>query len=163
MEKYDKMSKKEVYSRGSNRFMCKASEVGKIVINKCLDRKLEINTQKLQKLLVLVQVECIKESGFPLFSEDIRIWDCGVAIKEVDEDFRAYSLGFSEDDKQIENLILLHSEHAYIDKILDRYGELSIVELSELPIIQRIVRMGIINEGETVPHISAACLTEEFA
>lgn len=43
--------------------MCKAAEVGKIVINKCLDAGFFIETQKLQKLLVLMQVECIKELG----------------------------------------------------------------------------------------------------
>ena len=37
----------------SDKLMCKASEIGKIIINKCLNKGVFINTQKLQKLLVL--------------------------------------------------------------------------------------------------------------
>ena len=72
-------------SHFGGRIMCKAAEVGKIVVNKCIDLNLPIDVQKLQKLLVLMQVECIKLSSEPLFREDIVIWNCGVAIKEVDE------------------------------------------------------------------------------
>ena len=80
--------------------MCKAAEVGKIVINKCIDRKLFINTQKLQKLLVLMQVECIKRSNKVLFKEDIVVWNCGVAIKEVDIEFASEAIGFSSKQQE---------------------------------------------------------------
>lgn len=47
-------------------------------------------------IVVVLQIECIKRSGKPLFKEDIRVWDCGVAIKEVDDIFSEYGEGFSE-------------------------------------------------------------------
>lgn len=141
-------------------FMCKASEIGKIIVNKCLKEKIEINTQKLQKLLVLIQVECIKDSGFPLFSEDIRVWDCGVAIKEVDEDFRRFGTQFTVEFE--ENIVLLDSEMEYINNIIDTYGNLTASQLNLLPINQKVISMGIKNEKDAVPHITANRLAEEF-
>lgn len=141
--------------------MCRASEVGKIVVNKCLKSGIPINTQKLQKLLVLIQVESIKQSDFPLFSEDIRKWDCGVAIKEVDEDFRASGIKFT--DELIEHVELLSSEEEYIDIILEKYGHLSAEELNALDINQKILsNMVEVKEGDKVPHISADKLIELF-
>ncbi len=155
-----KSFKKSNYKK-ENEFMCKASEIGKIIVNKCLQLNLDINTQKLQKLLVLIQVECIKQSGFPFFAEDIRVWDCGVAIKEVDEDFRQNGTRFcSELD---ENITLLDSEEEYIDTILNKFGNLTASELNDLSTNQRVIKLGQINEGDTVPHISAVRLVEEFA
>ena len=141
--------------------MCKASEVGKIVVNKCLERTLSINTQKLQKLLVLIQVECIQKSKQPLFSEDIRVWDCGVAIKEVDTDFRSYGTAFSEILE--EKIILLDSEKEYIDDILNRYGNLSASELNNLSVNQKVISLGVIREHDSIPHITAEQLVKEFA
>ena len=110
--------------------LCKASEIGKIVVNKCLSMGIPINTQKLEKLLVLIQSKCIEESGFPLFSEDIEIWECGVAIKEVDEDFKTYGIKFNKclDEK----IVLLYSEIKYIDNVLIEYGNLSSYDLNKL-------------------------------
>lgn len=156
------INQKYVKSSGIGaRLMCRASEVGKIVVNKCIERDFAINTQKLQKLLVLIQIECIKDSGFPLFSEDIRIWDCGVAIKEVDEDFRENATRFRTE--QNVNIVLLASEEAYIDSILDKFGRLSADEINKLPINQQVIKLGEIKEGDTIPHVSAEKLTEVFA
>ena len=141
-------------------FMCKASEVGKIVVNKCLDKQLFINTQKLQKLLVLMQVECIIKSGFPLFLEDIREWDCGVAIKEVDEDFRPQGRVFKE--KLSINIVLLNTEEEYIDNIIDKYGSLSAEEINELSIVQEVLSLGEKKDGEQVNHITAEKLKNKF-
>lgn len=123
-------SSKNQDSLDSNMFLCKASEIGKIIVNKCLDKGIEINTQKLHKLLVLAQIECIKDSQFPFFSEDIEVWDCGVVIREVDEDFRQYGVRFYE--QLDEKIILLYSEMNYIDNILKQYGNLATEELNQL-------------------------------
>lgn len=141
-------------------FMCKASEIGKIVVNKCLSKDIAINTQKLQKLLVLIQVECIKDSGFPLFSEDVRVWDCGVAIKEVDEDYRQNGTQFT--DFFEENIILLDSEIRYIDNVINTYGHLTASELNLLPTNQKVISLGEIRENDKIPHICANKLIEEF-
>lgn len=113
-----------------NGYLCKASEIGKIVVNKCLKMGIKINTQKLEKLLVLIQSKCIEDSGLPLFGEDILIWDCGVIIKEVDGDFREYSIEF---DKYLnEKIVLLNSEKKYINDVLEKYGNLAACDLNKL-------------------------------
>lgn len=142
------------------KIMCKAAEVGKIVVNKCLSANLSINTQKLQKLLVLMQVECIKRSGKPLFKEDVRIWKCGVAIKEVDEEFRNYGEGF--DSHQEEFITLLEAEEKSVDCILERYGQKDAFELNLLPENQKVIRLGVKIEGATVPHVSYQILMGAF-
>lgn len=150
-----------IQEKGVAELMCKASEIGKIVVNKCIEQGFEINTQKLQKLLVLIQIECIEQSGFPFFTEDVRIWECGVAIKEVDEDFRANGAGFFE-PQQIQ-VVLLKSEEQYIDEILQKHGQKTAAEINKLPQIQKVLELGEIREGDTVSHVSAEKLTEKFA
>lgn len=140
--------------------MCKAAEVGKIVINKCLDAGLFIDTQKLQKLLVLMQVECIKRNGKPLFKEDIRVWGCGVAIKEVDEEFRGLGEPFSE--HQDEYINLLDGEQNSVEYILDLYGGYDVLDLNSLPTIQKVAKLGVISGGTSVPHISYQILIGAF-
>lgn len=143
------------------KIMCKAAEVGKIVVNKCLDAKIFINTQKLQKLLVLMQVECIKRSGKPLFKEDIRVWKCGVAIKEVDEEFRNYGEGFNH--KQEEFISLLVAEEQSIDYIIAQHGKKDAFELNDLPDNQKIISLGVTSDESTVPHVSYQILVGAFS
>lgn len=140
--------------------MCKAAEVGKIVINKCIDANICIDTQKLQKLLVLMQVECIKRSGRPLFKEDIRKWDCGVAIKEVDEEFRGIGGDFTE--KQQEYIVLLEQEEKSVNYILQQFGDKGAIELNELPTNQKVLAMCETFEGFTVPHVHFGKLIGAF-
>lgn len=142
------------------KIMCKAAEVGKIVVNKCLSANLSINTQKLQKLLVLMQVECIKQSGKPLFKEDVRVWSCGVAIKEVDNEFSCFGEGFTQ--KLNENIALLEIENSCVDSIINQYGNMDFFELNALPVIQKVILLGAIPEGATVPHISYQILMGAF-
>ena len=140
--------------------MCKAAEVGKIVINKCLDNDITIDTQKLQKLLVLMQIECIKRSRKPLFKEDIRIWNCGVAIKEVDEEFRDSGEFFSKHQEEYINL--LDAEKACVDYIIDEFGKMDALELNDLPIFKKIQELGIPDAKSMVPHISYQILIGAF-
>ncbi len=142
--------------------MCKAAEVGKIVVNKCLSEEppIPINTQKLQKLLVLMQVDCIRRSSKPLFKEDIRIWDCGVAIKEVDDAFRDYAEGF--DCRQEEFITLLEAEEESVNCILAQYGTMEAFELNQLPDNQRVRELGVKQETESVPHISYQIMIGAF-
>ena len=119
-------------------WLCKASEVGKIVVNKCLERNIPINTQKLEKLLVLMQLECIERSGKLLFPEDIVVWRSGVAIEEVDKDFMQYATGFDV-KPQPEYIALLDKELESVEYILDSYGDKDAFELNELPIIKELI------------------------
>lgn len=145
---------------GGDYIMCKAAEVGKIVVNKCLDAKIFINTQKLQKLLVLMQVECIKRSGKPLFKEDIRVWNCGVAIKEVDDVFKEYGGGFTE--RQDGFIMLLEVEDESVNHIIKEYGNMDAFEINSLPCVQKVIQLGVIPDNATVPHIDSQILVGAF-
>lgn len=140
--------------------MCKAAEVGKIVVNKCLDSGIFINTQKLQKLLVLMQVECVKRSNKVLFKEDIVIWDCGVAIKEVDLEFSSEATGFSA--HQQEYIALLDKELESVNFILSTYGSKSAYEISQLELIKELLSEGNPITDSGVPHISANMILEKY-
>ncbi len=140
--------------------MCKAAEVGKIVVNKCLDRRIFINTQKLQKLLVLMQLECVKRSNKVLFKEDIVIWNCGVAIKEVDMEFSSEATGFST--PQQEYISLLDKELESITYILDKYGDKTAFEISQLEIVQELAKLGKPISDTGVPHITAEIILEKY-
>lgn len=142
--------------------MCKAAEVGKIVVNKCLAATppIPINTQKLQKLLVLMQVDCIRRSSKPLFKEDIRIWGCGVAIKEVDDEFYSYAEGFKHPLEEF--ITLLEAEEASANYILEQYGSMDTFDLNELPDIQRVMDLGVKQENTSVPHVSYQILMGAF-
>ncbi len=140
--------------------MCKAVEVGKIVINKCLKMGLPIDTQKLQKLLVLMQVECIRTSGKPLFKEDVRIWDCGVAIKEVDEEFRGVGKAFHSPLEEYINL--LENEEKSVNFILNEYGDKDAFELNALPTNQKVMALSNTSNATTVPRINYQILIGAF-
>ena len=140
--------------------MCKAAEVGKIVINKCVDAGLFIDAQKLQKLLVLMQVDCIKRSSKPLFKEDIRIWDCGVAIKEVDEEFRGVGGPFVK--KQVEYINLLEQEEKSVNIILEQFGTMDAIELNLLPMNQKVISLAIKTTEFSSPHVSYQILIGAF-
>lgn len=142
------------------RIMCKAAEVGKIVINRCLDAGIFVDAQKLQKLLVLMQVECIKRNRKPLFKEDVRIWNCGVAIKEVDEEFRGLGEPFFEHQEEYINL--LDGERQSVDYVLKLYGNYDALEINSLPIIQKVISLGVITDGSSVPHVNYNILIGAF-
>lgn len=46
---------------------CMATKFGKIVANKCLDRNISLTTLKLEKLLILMQVEYIRKTEKAFF------------------------------------------------------------------------------------------------
>ncbi len=49
------------------RILCQASEKGKIVVNECLDRGYDIDTLKLEKLLILMHGIMLSAYGDPFF------------------------------------------------------------------------------------------------
>lgn len=138
--------------------MCKASEVGKIVVNKCLDRSIFINTLKLEKLLILMQIECIKRSKKPLFTEEIVIWKCGVVIKEVDSDFRSYAISFYE--RQEEYICLLVAEEESVEYVLREYGHMDSFELNKLNVIKELIPFAM--ERETERYIPVVFLQGKY-
>lgn len=114
--------------------MCKACELGKYVINKCLEKQQSINTAKLQKLLVMMQCKHLAKYGQPLFPENIVTWKCGVAIQEVNNDFKKYALGCKE--KQEVFIAILNSEETIINQVIEEYGDKTAVAINNDPRLQ---------------------------
>ena len=104
------------------------SEFGKIVVNECLKRGYEINTQKLEKLLVIMHGKMLAEYDTPLLkSHIIPTEKAGVMIPQIDKDFIMYGLGFEE---ELEGYILmLENQEKVIKQTLATYGELDVFDL----------------------------------
>ena len=129
--------------------LCKASEVGKIVVNKCLARGIFLNTVKLEKLLVLMQLECLERSKKPLFTEDIVVFKgVGVVIPQVDRDFLVNAVEFTEE--QTSYIVLLDKEKESIEYVLERYGHMDSFELESLYAIKKLDDLSIERNGKRV-------------
>jgi len=112
--------------------MCKSVELGKIIINMCLENQYELNTSKLQKLLYFMQKLHLKKYNTPLFPENIIAWVCGPAIDEIHKYFFQYHLGFSKENRQPEKLAILDAEKPIICHVLSEYGTKSPMEMIQL-------------------------------
>ena len=111
--------------------MCKACELGKIVVNKCNEMNYGISAAKLQKLLVLMHGKHLADYGEELFPEDVIRWECGVAIKEIEMKFLQYD--FSNKKYMPEHIAILNSERNVIDSILRESGQLDVFQLNSDP------------------------------
>lgn len=129
--------------------MCKVCEIGKYVVNECLKRNIFINTQKLEKLLVMMQIEHMKRVKKELFSEDILVRKCGVVIEEVDKGFVEYALGF-EKTMQSCYISLLDEQCETLECVLKLYGNMSAYEINELPEIRHLMSNTVLVNGQNV-------------
>lgn len=109
--------------------LCGASEKAKWIINACLKAGYDINTYKLEKLLILAYGECLVKTGRKLFNEKIVIWEAGPMIREVDQDFRRYAVGFYY--PFLGYHLKLYSEEKIIEEIIYKYGNMHGFELND--------------------------------
>ena len=128
--------------------MCMACEIGKIVVNKCLERKIFINTQKLEKLLVLMQIEHMSRVKKALFPQNILVLEYGVVIEEVDQGFIKYAILFK--DHQPEYIPLLDEQLKTVEHVLKNYGDMGAVEINNLPLIQTLISKSLLINGKRV-------------
>ena len=133
---------------GVSRFMCKACELGKIIINESSKRDVILSAAKLQKLLVLMHGEHLAKYDKPIFPENVLCWKCGVAIKEVELKFLLHD--FADKERIPVNIAVLQSERVVMDTILDKYGHLDIVELNKDPRLVELVDQYPYVEGQKV-------------
>ena len=133
------------------RLMCFVGELGKIIINKCLERNIFVNTQKLEKLLVLMQILHMTRVKKALFPQDILVHDsCGVVIKEIDWEFMQYAIECNE--KQTEYIALLDEQEETIEYVLKEYGNMDAWDINELPLIQELISKSIsVNDKKVIP------------
>ena len=137
MKKYGKMLSK--YIGRTNNWMCKASEVSKVIINKCLSRGFSLTAPKLQKLLVVMQGKCLSEHDKELFKEEVLAWSCGVAVKEVNSDFKNYDFKNSKGLQAY--VVLLDYEDKIIDEVLDKFGDKDAITISADYRLSKLVKM----------------------
>jgi len=124
---------------------CMASEIGKIVANKCLDKNISLDTMKLENLLILMQVEYIRQTKKMLFQENIIVFDQQkLRIREVAGDFLAYYVGMfmiPTDTRFREFITLLDKQEEVVDSIINKYGNLDNWDFEEIPDIQLIYKI----------------------
>ncbi len=114
---------------------CKASEIGKLVINKCIDRQIPLTNIKLQKLLIIMQGVMIASHNRILFKENLTNSIYGLSIQEVSNDF-SQDKNFVE--KYMNYIVPLEKEVKIIDRVLTKYGHLDSFELKTLPEMQEL-------------------------
>lgn len=119
-----KIQKKEIRTP----ILCSASEKGKWIVNACLNLGFDITTYKLEKLLVLAYGEYLVKTGKKLFNEDIMVSEVGIVIKEVDQDFIRFAMGFTAPLE--EYYPMLNAEEKIINSIIYKYGNKDAFELT---------------------------------
>lgn len=117
--------------RGCEKKMCRAILLSEVIINRCIENKISLNTSKLQKLLYYMQKEHFKRYEKPMFNEPIVAWECGPAIKEVADFFKEGAFGFDADKKYNEKISLMDSHEDIIQWVLKEYGDISPIEIAE--------------------------------
>jgi len=119
----------------SRRILCEASEKGAIVVNKCLNRGFEINTIKLEQLLILMHGRMLSLYNKPFFSQEVVARTHALMIDKVDKDFRIYAMEFKE---KLEEYICLLEKEEVMNYIIEKYGNLDFFELKELPVLKNL-------------------------
>jgi len=115
---------------------CLASEKGVIVVNECLKKGIEINTLKLEQLLILIHGIMLSKYKKPFFYENVVARDFSLMIQEVDEDFRAYGMEFKESFE--EYITLLEKEEEVMKYVIEKYGNLDFFDLNELYVLKKL-------------------------
>lgn len=104
--------------------------IGEEIVNECLDRKININTSKLIKLLYYMQKLHLQKYGKPMFLDEIIATINGPYIEEVGDYFNSGRLGF---EKHYEKRIVFMDSHEDVtQEILKQYGDMSSSELMKL-------------------------------
>ena len=132
-----KLSDKEIYQIFKNvpkrvietPILCSASEKAKWIINGCLKAGFDINTFKLEKLLIIAYGEYLIKTGKKLFNEKIVVWETGLNIREVNRDFIKYAMGFYA--PFCEYYLKLDAEEKLIDSIIFEYGNMDAFKLND--------------------------------
>ena len=104
--------------------------IGEVIVNKCLNKKLIINTSKLMKLMYFMQKLHLQKYGDIMYSEEIIATVNGPCIPEINGFFLLGRLGF--DEKIEQKIVLLDSHNDVANTILEAYGKMNPSELMDL-------------------------------
>lgn len=99
-----------------------AVDVAKYIVTYCSRKNQPVSNLKLQKLMYYAWIDFYKETGNPLFIDDICAWQLGPVVPEVYYEFctyagmpiiQEYDIKISSDDARV------------LDKIIDKYLNIS--------------------------------------
>lgn len=111
--------------------MCKAVEIGKHIMNQCINDGYDVTPSKIQKLLYYMQGEYLVNYNKRMFEEEIVAWECGPAIKAVNYYFTKFL--FDNKDKLITaNLFLSDEEKRVFEDVYDDKAYLTTDHLIEM-------------------------------
>lgn len=109
------------------RVLCEVCEKGKFVVNRCLKNGNEINTEKLEKLLILMQGEMLKKYNKPFFEQQIIVKDKNIVIPKLNREFYMYNEGFNE--RFCEYYHLTRAEQEIMDIVIEKYSNFDVEQL----------------------------------
>lgn len=138
----------------NRKILCGASEKAILVVNKCLDKNIPINTMKLEQLLIIIHGIMLSKYNTPFFKENVVAFQHALLIREVDADFRINAMNFKE--KIEEFICLLDAEEQTVDEVITNYGKNDAFDLmakKELKLLKEICRFeGIEGACNVVPN-----------
>lgn len=133
-----------------NRILHLSSEKGKFIVNKCLERKLFINTLKLEKLLILTHGEMLSKYGQEFFKEKVIAVEHGLILRDVERDFLMYE---NEFNKQLKPYIhLVGHEEEVVNEIVEEYGSFGTLKLNNLKELQMLKNVYYNNKATVIPN-----------
>ncbi len=122
-----------------------AIHIANAIINRSIDKKINLSTSKLVKLMYLMQKEHILKFGIPMFDDEFNITNTGPMLKEVYNYYRPQ--GFIQFKNKIPPTIVLLDAHAEIvDQILDEYGDKKAYELVEITSNDEVYKYALENQ-----------------
>lgn len=142
----------------NEKILCGASEKGKIVVNRCLEKGFFINTLKLQKLLILIHGSMLETYQLPFFSQRVIAKPQGLIIPEVDRELIRYTVEFKE--KFLEQVSLLEQEEKIVSDIIENFGNYDIARLNEVTVLK--VLKGLCYNGYSTNNVPRELIKEVF-
>lgn len=106
-------------------------ELAKYIINTLIDRKVDVNYLKLQKLIYLINAWHLAYFDQPLIDDDFRAWVHGPASKKLWDYFHQKELSKQKGVDDFESQ-LTDDQQDLLDDLLVEYQEDSLMELNKL-------------------------------
>ena len=119
-----------------SKIMSLTCEKGKLVVNRCFDRGYQINTLKLEKLLLLMNVYMMASYQKSFFESPIESSKNGLRIPIIYKSFKEFGEKF--DQKIVEYISLLDLEDIAVENVLDGYGQMDVFELDNLKCLKEM-------------------------
>jgi uncharacterized phage-associated protein len=121
-----------------------------------LEQRGSMTTMKLQKLLYYCQAWHLVRSDAQLFDDDIQAWAAGPVVRSVFAQHRGrYTISATDIGSTADSGGLQEDEKTTIRKVLERYGDMTAAQLSDLshserPWIEARTGLGPTDRGEAI-------------